>query len=533
MTARKETAVRGGPRRQNEGSWGANRWLALSIALVLLPSAAQAQWIDAQQPLGGEFQIGIEGGSQSTRARFTPDGQKQTFPEAFWAIIDSELEPGLSSLDSVLAVFYPALGLEAPPPSLLSRVSYDVLIEHTRVPISVSFGATDWLSVFGVVPLVKGKSFVGTLLNDRSAGDSITAFGGDAAGFLQGLNTGITDLEAIVAADTLGPVDQARAEALLAQAQVMEAGLTDLSSETFVPTNIESTGQELSDLYVSMQSGFDSFDLSIPDLALAAPIDTARAVGMTSGPEWGIEAPETRDTGLKFGDMELGLSLQPLNSFRATPRDPRPKVPMRLKLDALYRFPTGAPPAPNRIFDPGTGQGQPDIEVRGTFDIAYGSRFWMSLYASYNLQLEADIERLVTTPAAPIQLGAYTALVRWNPGDVLTLAVAPRFNLTRVITFAGLYRYQKHGLDAFAAAEAIDPGAAFVPSDLALGTEWNSSSVGFAARYQTTDWSGDRRRGLPMEVELRYLKVVSGRNGYVPERSSWEIASRFYWGLFR
>ena len=76
--------MRGGSARTREESWVAKRWLALSVVLVLLPSAAPAQWVDAQLPRGGEFQIGLSGQSQSTKARLTPDGQKQLFPEAFW-----------------------------------------------------------------------------------------------------------------------------------------------------------------------------------------------------------------------------------------------------------------------------------------------------------------------------------------------------------------------------------------------------------------------------------------------------------------
>ncbi|HSG82301.1 MAG TPA: hypothetical protein VLC48_08630, partial [Gemmatimonadota bacterium] len=275
------------------------------------------------------------------------------------------------------------------------------------------------------------------------------------------------------------------------------------------------------------------FDVPIPDLSLAQTISVAEAVDRTSGPEFGIEAPETRDTGLKLGDIEVGISLQPFNSFRATPRQPRPKVPVRLKLDVLYRFPSGSTPAAGRIFDPGTGQGQPDAEFRGAFDMGYGSRVWISLFAGYNLQMAADIERLVTSPAAPIQQGAYTSVVRWDPGDVLTIMVAPRLNVTRVITFAGLFRYQKHGADTVGPVDALDPGAAFVPSDLEDGTKYSATSVGFAARYSGTDWSGDRRPAVPMEVELRYLTVVSARDGYVPKRNVWEVATRFYWGIFR
>ena len=512
------------------------RWLiGLAVLALSVPSVARAQWVDGQLPLAGELQIGISGQSSTVDQRFDPDGRKRLLSEVFGATIDSRLAPELLSMDSVLAGFYTALGLPAPDSSTLGHLQYDVLVEHTRVPSSLTYSATSWLAAFAVVPLVKGKSFVATQFDTATAdaGHVATAFGGDPNAFFQGLGTGITDLESIVAADTLESSLQAQAEALLADALTMEAGLTALSGEVYVPTDMGTAGRELTTFYDSMQGGFQTFEIEIPDLTLSNPISTTEAVNFTSGPEWGIETPQTRDTGLKFGDIELGLSLQPLNSFRATPQDPRPRVPLRLRLDALYRFATGSPPKSYRIFDPGTGQGQPDVEIRGTLDVAFGWRVWMSLFAGYNLQLAADVERLITTPEAPMQLGAYTTVVRWDPGDVLTLMVAPRLNLTRVITFAGLFQYQRHGRDSFEAAAPIDPGAAFFPAELEEGSEYSSSSVGFAARYSTTNWSGDRRRGLPMEVELRYLKTVSSRNGFAPARNVWIVATRFYWSLFR
>jgi hypothetical protein len=512
------------------------RWLiGLAVLAQGVPSVARAQWVDGQLPLAGELQVAISGLSSTVDQRFDPDGQKRMLSEVFGATIDSRLAPELTSMDSVLAGFYPALGLTAPDSSSLGLVQYDVLIEHTRVPISVTYGATSWLAAFAVVPLVKGKSFVATQFDTATAdaGHMATAFGGDPNAFLQGLGAGITELESIVTADTLNSSLQAQAEALLADAVTMEAGLRALSGEVYVPTDTGTAGHELTTFYDSMQGDFQTFEIVIPDLALSSPISTTEAVGFTSGPEWGIETPQTRDTGLKFGDIELGLSLQPLNSFRATPQKPRPKLPLRLRLDALYRFATGSPRKAYRLFDPGTGQGQPDLEFRGTLDVAFGWRVWMSLFAGYNMQFAADVERLITTPEAPLQLGAYPTTVRWDPGDVLTLMVAPRLNLTRVITFAGLFQYQRQGRDSFEAIEPIDPAARFFPADLEEGSEYSSSSVGFAARYSTTNWSGDRRKGLPMEVELRYLKTVSSRDGFAPASNVWTVATRFYWGLFR
>ena len=144
-----------------------------------------------------------------------------------------------------------------------------------------------------------------------------------------------------------------------------------------------------------------------------------------------------------------------------------------------------------------------------------------------------EIERLITSRLSPIQLGAYTTTVLWNPGNILTLMAAPRINLTRVITFSGLFMLTHHGRDQVQPAGPVNSGAPFVPSDLEEGTEWNARSLGFSARYSTTNWSGDRRSGIPVEVELTYLNTASGRDGIVPKRNIWQVGLRYYQNIFR
>ncbi|NIR42602.1 MAG: hypothetical protein GWN99_01815 [Gemmatimonadetes bacterium] len=520
-----------------KGGRAASRRPVLAAALIcFVPATASAQWIDAQLPRRGELQIGLTATSSTVGARLRPDGTRQPLAEVFLEGIGARQAPELSSLDSLLAAFYPQLGLPVPDSSGLGVISYDVLVEHTRAPISLSYGAMKWLAIFATVPLVYGKSFVNpgfdTLQAD--AGPAATAFGANPDAFFQDLGAGIGELESIVAADTLDPARQAAAAGLLADAQALEAGLTGFRDQVYVPTDTGAAGQQLNGFYSDVQSGFTEFGLDLPELTLAQPIAVEQAIGLTSGEAYGFDAPQTRWSGIKFGDIEVGLSLQPLNTFTATPENPRPTVPVRLKLDALYRFASGSPPAANFMFDPGTGQGQPDLELHGALDVGFGRRFWLSTFASYNLQFSADVERLVTSPESPIQQGAFTSTVRWDPGDILTLVAAPRFNLSRAITFAGLIRYQRHGKDQYTALDPIEPAAPFVPADLERNTRWWTTSFGFAVRYSGTDWSGDSRRStIPLEIELRYLKVTSGGDGFAPARNVWEVGTRFYWSVFQ
>jgi hypothetical protein len=503
--------------------------LALAAAL-LVPPQLDAQWFDAQFPRRGELQVGLAGQNLTVDHRFTPDGSVQPLTEMFTAVLDSRLVPPLDSLDLALIDLFPTLGLADPEGSTLGPLQYDVLFERTRAPISISFAPTRWLAVFTVVPLVKTVSYSYEQLDTLAvnSGFQATAFNGDPDSFFAGLGAGIATLESMVAADTLPPAAQAEAEALLADARAIETGLLDLGELSYVPTDSGSNGTALAGFYETVRGGFEGFELDLPTLALARPIDGEAAMLLTSGPEFGIEVPEDRVTGIKFGDIEAGISLQPLNTFRRRPDGSRPIFSLRTRFDALWRFATGAPPQAQHLFDVGTGDGQSDLELRGTLDVGFGSRFWLSVFAGYNIQMEAEVERLVTSRELPIQRGAYTALVNWDPGDVLTLAAVPRFNFTRNITFSFLYLRVHRGADFVRRVDPVPGDATFLPADLEEGTEYTARSLGFAARFSSTDWSGDRRDGIPVEVELRYRNTTRAEDGFAPKHNIWEVSVRLY-----
>jgi hypothetical protein len=503
--------------------------LALAAAL-LVPASLDAQWFDAQLPRRGELQVGLAGQSITVDRRFTPDGSLQPLTEMYTAVLDSRLVPPLDSLDVALTDLFPTLGLADPESSTLGPLQYDVLFERTRAPISISFAPIRWLAIFAVVPLVKGVSQRGEQLDTLVANSGFqgSAFGGDPNSFFTGLGTGIDALDSIVAADTLPPATQAEAVALLADARAIETGLLDLSELSYMPSDSGSNGAALAGFYETVRSGFEGFALTLPELALARPIDVEAAKLLTSGPEFGIEPPEPRSSGVKLGDIEAGISLQPLNTFRRGEDGTRPTFPLRARFDALWRFATGTPPLAYHLFDVGTGDGQSDLELRGMFEVGLGSRFWLSAFAGYNIQMEGEVERLITSRAMPIQLGAYTSLVKWDPGDVLTLAAVPRFNFTRNITFSFLYLIIHRGADRVRPVDPVPGDAAFVPADLEVGTEYTARSLGFAARYSSTEWSGDRRDGIPVEVELRYRNTSKGEDGFTPKRNIWEVSVRLY-----
>jgi hypothetical protein len=136
-------------------------------------------------------------GSNTTVDQFFIDGSIVPSTGIFGIELDPRLVPQLDTLDAVLSGLFGSFGETPAATSTLGLVQYDVLFEKTNAPISVAFGATKWLAVFTVVPIVRGQSFVGTEVDSMTAeaGPVGSAFGGDADGFFTGLDNGIAGLE--------------------------------------------------------------------------------------------------------------------------------------------------------------------------------------------------------------------------------------------------------------------------------------------------------------------------------------------------
>jgi hypothetical protein len=478
----------------------------------------------------------MSGANVTAEERFLPDGTRQTLNEVFAVDLDPRLVPALDALEVELASLYPELGLPAPPPSSLGVVSYDVLFERTVASLGLTFGVTDWLALSAMAPIVKGRSFTGTQVDSSSASAGLTsgAFAGDASAFFTGLASGIASLESMLAADTFPADLQQQAADLIAEANRLEAGLGTLSELQYMPTDSSSAGRDLTAIYQQVQQGFEEYEVPLPDLALAPTLSAEEGEALTSGDAFGIETPRSRATGIKFGDIEVGLSVQPINTFRRGDDESIPTFALRARLDALWRFGTGDPAEPDGITDAGTGDGQSDLEFRTTLDLAYGRRIWLSVVAGYNLQMEGTQRRLITTPTAPIQVGAYQTAVNWNPGDVLTLSIVPRLNFTRHLTLSVLYALQRHGRDRYALAGAQPPDdPTFQPADLEEGTDYSASWFGFSLRYSASDWARDQSGGMPVEVELSHRKPVSASDGIVPKETIWQVSLRLYRSIFR
>ena len=510
------------------------RWSSAAVMMIALaPTPGRAQWLDARFPRRGQLQVEFGPGFATFDSRFRPDGSVQSTAEVYSALIGPGLVPELVALNDTIGNVFSRLGL--PPPEknpTLGRLHLDVLNERTRAPFTITWAVTDWLAVSGTVPIVNAAAFVGSGVDSATAGAGNTLFGGNPDAFFTDLDQAISQLESMVAADTLAPDRQAAAQALLDRARDVEAGLQAFHGLAYGPTDTGAAGVALHQLYDGLTAGFEGFGIMPPELTLAEPVDGDALAGFVSGSAFGTQPFRPRRvTGTKFGDLEVGLSLQPINTF-PSPRNGSATVRVRARLDARYRFANATPRLASRLFDPGVGAGFPDAHLSSTVDLAFGRRFWLSAFGTFDLRREAEMAWLFTSPASPIQRGAFVAPAHWDPGDVWSAGIAPRFNLTPAITFSALFARTHHGRDRLTPVNALPTDAPFSPADQERGSRYTGRILGFGLRYASTEWDGTRRSGLPLEVELRYRLWVGADGGYAPRLRVWEVGARWYPSLY-
>ena len=370
----------------------------LGLGLAAGVESAAGQWFDARQPGAGELLVEITGSNAGAESRFQPDGSRRRLADVLSLELDRGIEPALDSLDAALPDLFPTLDLPGGTQSSLGVLKFDVLLERTSIPFNFELGITDWLSVFAVVPVVQGRSFTGPLIADGTASAGVFSESPDE--FFNNLGGSIAQLESIVAADTLPGARQQEAQALLAEALALEAGLEGLRGLPYVPTDSSAAGREISNAYAGLRAGFADFELELPELMLGVPLSGAEGAEFITEAEFGIETPQSRSTGIKFGDLEAGLRLKPLDTFRPGGTGAPSFLRLRLQLGALWRFPSGSEQVADRLTDLGVGDGQADLELQSALDIAFGRRIWLSVFGGYTIQFDADLRRLLTDPAS-------------------------------------------------------------------------------------------------------------------------------------
>lgn len=415
--------------------------------------------------------------------------------------------------------------------------------ELTSVRLGGEIGVFNWLTVGVIVPWNQTR----TVIDFLHSPDSIN---GDL-----GINPTISDAAGVqtflTSATAAQSASQAGADAICASgASVACTNALDLAARTasfasgisaayeatpFFPLLGTTAGDGLSQTLTGLNAELQAANLgTFLPLVLSSQTLTAEGFPLIPVvPQAGIGAASSLSTrqGLwSVGDIEVSAQVRLLDNLPSPGDAPGSDIGYRVTSRFAVRLPTGTPEDPNVLLDIGTGDAQLDLEGGLTADLRLTG--WLGIAASgfYAQQGATTLTRRVASPEVIMSAASTRREVRWTPGVLVGIDVAPHIRLGSSVSLHGEYRFLHKFRDE---VELIVSDPTVNPVVLELESGMKLHQIGGGLRYDTVEpWlQGDASR--PMEVHLRFLHAIKGSGGHAPKWTRVEAGVRLFrrfWG---
>jgi hypothetical protein len=477
--------------------------------------------------------VEVDGNFDSWDRRFR-DGTREPLGAAFASsALGSDLLPTLAPYDALIRRIT-GLGDYR---LNLGSLGGDAHADVSNATVGLALGVTRAVTVFGRLPLARVRMQT-TLAVGGGGNAGLNPGTGVQAPFFDEFAGALTTLESQIAAGVYDgdPARRALAEQTLADGDALFTDLATLlgdpaTASPFVPTGGSEAGVALNGRIAGLQATLAA-DLAIAGFtarpALPATPATAADVGAVIGDPFGPVGVQPGDAEVTFrGDAEAGVAVTLADRWD---RDGK-RGGLRAAAEGLLRFPTGERARNDRLLALGTGDGQTDVEIRGTVDLGAG-HLGLRLEAGYNRQLAADVVDAVAPPSQPFPGRDLLTTVRLDPGDVTTFAVRPFWRVARTFALIGGLERWSRGEDA---VEYRSPEDALPGVDAAvLGQETDAGatvlSVGLT--YANPGALRPGGTGLPVDAGWTYERVVGASGGIVADVHRIRARFRVYFGLW-
>jgi hypothetical protein len=508
------------------------RGLAVALGLVS-PVTAVAQLSPVGLP-AGVLRFEADGAFESWDSRYF-DGHKENWgADVASPALGADLFPFLAGSETTIRQVTGLTGFRIN----LGALTTDAMVDRGAGMFGLSLGITRAITIFGRMPLVYVRVQHSSSMDPDGANAGANPGSTEQQAFFDQFDAALTGLSARIAAG-----DYAGDPAALALAQSTLSGATELrddlfgllsdpeTASPFVPLATSGAGVAIEERIGALQStlatqlGVAGFT-EAPALPTAA-LTAAEIEGVISDPTGPI-AMLTDESKVTFrGDAEAGVALTLVDKWDRG----RHQGGVRAAIEGLMRFPTGALARTSRLLALGTGDGQTDIQARGTLDLG-GGRWGVRLEGGYNRQLAADLVKRVAPPSQPYPSVDLLALVRADPGDETTLAIRPFFRLARSLAIIASAERWHHGPDDYTYAEGADAVPGVDAAVLGQESDATATLLSIGLTYSSFGKPRPGSRGLPVDAGWTYERVVGSSGGRVPDVHRIRTRLRLYFGLW-
>ena len=403
-------------------------------------------------------------------------------------------------------------------------------------PIRLEIGITDWLTVGGMLPLVRPRTEMGFALDadSLSATDGISPFEADPGAVIGFLDTFRNTL-----LDALGshPGDPA-----VTAAQAYLDALTEAYTfSTFFPVVGSSPGARLQGRLDEIREGLTALGITgIPGTVPLAEgyLNEEDFQEFLGSRHMRSQPLEDWTTLWSPGDAEVTANVRLLRrGFEPDSAGILPHLRFQVGGGVLVRLGTGDQEDPARFFDQEPGDGQLDLEGNVFGLLEMGNHFGAWGQLRYGIQTEGTIYRRIAGPAEVLPDFTRTAPMRWTPGNYMEIDLNPRFFLNPDMSFGLRYHLWSKGEDSYQLGEINtnlqDPADFPDGALLNLETEQRLQEIGFSATYSSVEPHGRGEVGMPLYIEPTYFHPISGSGGRTPKGGRFQAGItifKTFWG---
>jgi hypothetical protein len=461
------------------------------------------------------------------------DGSKEPLSSDYEGPIVERLFPGMDPLLADLNRDAAALGYDSLSATEVSLGDLDygrITKDVRRVPLGLSFGLFNRVSVDVLVPIVRGTAETGYVYDSTTANfvPSSTIFPVPES-FFAPLTDAQEQLAALIAGGTLPPAEEAAARALLESSGSFSVALEDrVDGQQLLPTGQSAAGVQMTDRYTTLSDGYTAFGLTLPTLTLPDSAQSSDLQPMLAAAPIGVDSLTNTTYGWDLGEIEVGLRvllfdtferIAPVDEdrFRAT-REPDLRgtgTRFRTTAGARLRFPVSDADAepylvPSTAMQQPIGDGQTDLEFGLWQDAQFGTWLWIVGSARYTLQLADELVMRVRDPSHPFAYTSQERIVERNLGDVFELRLSPRFRMNETMSLGIEYKWRSKGTDQYTGEGAPDP------SPLATESSQNRHRLGIGGYYRTTPRFAAGIASFPIEMSIVWQGSIAGGGGQTP-----------------
>ena len=457
--------------------------------------------------------------------------------------------PALSAAERALqtAANQPALRL------FIGQTEASAAVSVTRMPISLEYGVTRWLTLGVSAPLVRRHVDVVVNPNARGANGNVglnpELIPGSSAGFALIAATGAFNSQFKNAEDDFraaltqcltspgGPgcgVVLADSALLRISESVREAIVSVYGDGTqlapFVPLSGSAAQQAISLNVASLRQRFASASaagasIRVPTAGAPAgpqfPLTAAELSTYVTDPSHGLGAAELgRFSHTNIGDVDFTAKIALYDGFR------RSATGVRLRSAVTGTFRLGAGPSRNasNFTDPGAGDGQNDVEIRSSNDVAIGRRFTVTLIAGQTWQ-RPDRQVVRSGTALLLEPSTRVTITR-DLGDITAFDVIPRVAITKFLSIAATGSLRRKTADRYTGGTpSVTWGLVGIP----LGA-YSETRAGLGVVYSTRAF-GRGIGGAPVDVIFQHARTVHNSGSDVALVNVDQLGGRIYFKL--